>query len=351
MLATAARVGIELGRLGADLVRNAPELEDPALLTRLLGRPVEAARRLGGTSGTTDRVRLALTGEDLPPTVFVKTSAVAAGTRLFGGLARLGEVEVGFYRDLRLGLDLEAPQLLGASFDRWTGRFVLVLEDLGARGAEFVDTRTPLTPDRAAAGLSTLARLHGATHDLPMAPPWLGTNAGDGLLPVVCRSLGPLAGRVGDLVTTEGREILASYRRWAPVLDRGPRSVLHGDPHPGNIYLLGDGVGLLDWQAVRLGNGLRDVTYHLVLGLPPDVRREHERGLLDHYRERLRAAGGPDLDPTATWLAYRRMAGYAYVAAIFTLGLGGLQDDAISDVGARRAATAIADLETAAALG
>ncbi len=144
MLATAARVGIELGRLGADLVRNAPELEDPALLTRLLGRPVEAARRLGGTSGTTDRVRLALTGEDLPPTVFVKTSAVAAGTRFFGGLARLGEVEVGFYRDLRLGLDLEAPQLLGASFDRWTGRFVLVLEDLGARGAEFVDTRTPL---------------------------------------------------------------------------------------------------------------------------------------------------------------------------------------------------------------
>ena len=45
------------------------------------------------------------------------------------------------------------------------------------------------------------------------------------------------------------------------------------------------------------------------------------------------------------------MAAYAYVATVFTSGLGGLQGEAIADAGLRRAIAAVDDLETAAALG
>jgi len=359
VLRTAARGGRELGRLTADVLlrggglpRRAADL-DAATLGGLLGRGVTGVEVLDGTTGTTDRCRLRLAGDGVPETVFVKMAAVDAGTRLFGGLARLGEVEVGFYRDLRPGLDLDAPRLLGARFDRRTGRFVIVLEDLGDAG--FLDTLTPLTPARAAAALGSLARLHGRTAGVPVSPRWLGTNSGDALLPLVTATLGRLGRRVAErhpgLVTGDGEGVLATYRSWAARLDEGPQCVLHGDPHPGNLYLLEDRVGLLDWQAVRRGNGLRDVTYLLTLGLTTADRRTHERDLLDHYRSELAVAGGPDLTADAVWADYRRMAGYAFVATVFTVGLGGLQGEAVADEGLRRAAAAIDDLATREALG
>ena len=360
LLRTPSRIAIEVGRLAADAVprpgrlpRSTADL-DAATLSRVLGREVERVSVLDGTSGTTDRSRLAVDGPDLPGSVFVKMAATDAGTRLFGGLARLGAVEIGFYRDLRPGLSIEAPEVLGSSFDRATGRFVIVLEDLTERGAVFVDTTTPLTPDRSAAALSTLAGLHGSTAGVPRKPSWLGTNSGDALLPLVTAALGRLGRRVVDrdpsLAARHSERILGTYGRWAGLLDEGPQCVLHGDPHPGNLYLVEERVGFLDWQAVRRGHGMRDATYNLVLGLTVDERRAHERDLLDHYRGELAAHGGPELDPDAVWETYRRMAAYAYVATVFTSGLGGLQGEAIADAGLRRAIAAVDDLDTAAAL-
>ena len=119
LLRTPSRVALEVGRLAVDalprpgrLPRSTADL-DAATLSRVLGRHVDSVSVLDGTSGTTDRSRLAVEGRDLPGSVFVKMAATDAGTRLFGGLARLGAVEIGFYRDLRPGLAIEAPEVLG----------------------------------------------------------------------------------------------------------------------------------------------------------------------------------------------------------------------------------------------
>jgi hypothetical protein len=361
VLRTARRVAQEVGRVGVDRVRRRSGLPThasaltPAHLSTILGREVTSVRPLDGTSGTTDRSRLAVTGPGMPGSVFVKTAAVDTGTRLFGGLARLGEVEVGFYREVRPGLDLEAPDLVGASFDARTGRFVIVLEDLAARGAVFCDTLTRLTTDQTAQVLSQQARLHGATAQRMPSASWLGTNSGDAFLPLIAAGLPRLADKVAvrapELAATpDGTRLLRGYRRWAADLDTGPQCVLHGDPHPGNVYLLDEGAGLLDWQAVRRGHPLRDVTYHLVLGMTVPDRRAHERDLLAHYTAELAAHGGPAIHPDEAWRQHRRMAAYAYVAAMFTSGLGGLQNADIADAGLRRSSAAIADLESAALL-
>jgi aminoglycoside phosphotransferase (APT) family kinase protein len=203
--------------------------------------------------------------------------------------------------------------------------------------------------------MSTLARLHAAQEPPSGQPRWLTSNSRDALLPLVAAALPRLGRRVRDsdptLAAVEGVRLLRSYRRWAPLLDLGPQSVLHGDPHPGNLYLLGDRVGLLDWQAVRRGSGLRDASYLIVLGLDIDDRRRSERDLVDHYRSELERAGGPRFAAGAGWLMHRRMTAYAYVAASFTVGLGGLQGEAIADTGLRRAVAAVDDLDAAAVLG
>ena len=311
---------------------------DAALLTSLLGRRVDGTERLGGTEGTTDRARLALTGDGVPASVFVKTASHVPGTRLFGGLASLGENEVRFYRDVRPGLQLEAPVAHAVAFDRATGRFLLVLEDLEARGARFADTLTPLSADQAAAALDTLR----AVHAVP-PPPWARRNSDDPMLGAITAALGPLSRKVDPSLQVPGAEqLLTDYRRWARDLDRWPSTLLHGDPHPGNTYLLEDRVGFLDWQVVRRGPRLRDVTYLLVLGLTPEDRTAHERDLLRHY--------APGLPWPVVWHQYRQLVAYVYVATTFTSGLGGLQGQSIADEGLRRAGRALVELETLSAL-
>ena len=55
---------------------------------------------IGGDAGTSSRARLALTGDGVPESVFVKMSAQTTPTRLMGELGRLAHTEVRFYSQL-----------------------------------------------------------------------------------------------------------------------------------------------------------------------------------------------------------------------------------------------------------
>jgi aminoglycoside phosphotransferase (APT) family kinase protein len=354
-LALGAREVVRLGqdRLQRDLPRSIDEV-DASRLTAWLGRPVSRVTRLGTTRGTTDRARLGLEGDGVPASVFVKLPATAPVIRAFGYLADLGENEVRFYRDLRPHLAIEAPACLAAEYAPRTKRFALVLDDLEARGATFADATTSLTVEQSRGVLSGLATLHGTYWRSP-ALDRVRANGADPLLPAITLSLRATARRTErdapELVPPEGRPILQAYEAVARELDAGHHTVLHGDPHPGNCYFVEGRAGLLDWQVLRRGHPLRDVAYHLVLALAPEVRRAEERDLLDHYCAELAAAGGPSFGPDEAWSAYRRMAAAPYAAATFTVGLAGLQDDDIARAGLRKSAAAVVDLGTAEALG
>ena len=65
-------------------------------------------------------------------------------------------------------------------------------------------------------------------------------------------------------------------------VDAGPATLLHGDPHIGNTYLLADGdIGFLDWQVLRRGNFSLDLGYFLQGAVTIDDRRVCERALID----------------------------------------------------------------------
>ena len=336
---------------------------DAASLTALLGQPVDAVEVLGTTEGTTDRARVRLEGEGLPATAFVKLPPVKRPTRVMGELAGLGRNEVRFYRDVAPSVPVRTPTALAAAHDPASGQWALVLEDLGER-ATFFDTTTALTPDQAAAVLDQLAVLHGrGTEALAggLDLSWASTVATDPMLPLVQLSLRGIRGRVEkhaggrEAVGGEaGLRVLRHYRAIAAELDEGPQTVLHGDCHPGNLYLDGPdasaGAGLFDFQVLRRGNPVRDVTYFLTLSLAPDDRRAHERDLVEHYRAALAAHGGPELDAGTAWRWHRRSVAYAYVAAYVVAGVDGLQSDDVRDSGLARAAAALTDLDTVGAL-
>jgi hypothetical protein len=359
----AAHLGRGIGRVTADAIvgsraglpRTVGDL-NTAALSRVMGRNVRSIRVLASDAGTSSRARLVLTGDDVPESVFIKIAAQTAATRLMGELGRLGNTEVRFYSQLAPELP-GVPVAYGAAFDRWTGRYLLVLEDL-PESCVFPDTLHPLSTDQAGLVVELLANLHGTFWDRmrqsgrgPLN--WLYTPSGDvtSLLTgsLMTTSMKRLAERT-TIPVESGRFIAENYRAVAAVIDTPPHTVMHGDAHPGNMYFRDGEAGLLDWQAVRRGHPSRELAYTLITSLTPEDRITAQRELLDVYRQALAAAGGPDMGREDLWLRYRQGALYAYVAPLITAGMGGMQVENIAMEGLRRGVAALDDLETVAAL-
>ncbi|GBG39200.1 phosphotransferase [Mycobacterium montefiorense] len=359
----AAHLGRGVGRVTADAIvgsraglpRTVGDLNTGAL-SNVMGRNVRSIRVLTSDAGTSSRARLVLTGDDVPDSVFVKIAARTAATRLMGELGRLGSTEVRFYSQLAPELS-GVPVAYGAAFDTWTGRYLLVLEDL-PESCVFPDTLHPLSTDQAGLVVELLATVHGTFWDRMRQNgrghlDWLYTPSGDvtSLLTgsLTTTSMKRLSERT-SIPVENGRFIAENYRTVAAVIDTPPHTVMHGDAHPGNMYFRDGEAGLLDWQAVRRGHPSRELAYTLITSLTPQDRRTAQRELLDVYRQALAAAGGPDLDRENLWLRYRQGALYAYVAPLITAGVGGMQVEDIAVEGLRRGVAALDDLETIAAL-
>lgn len=118
---------VHLHRADARLLGGRGELA--AALSQIMESTVTSVSLIGGDAGTSSRARLALTGDGVPQSVFVKMAAQTAATRLMGEIGILGETETRFYRELAPEVS-GVPKSYGSAFDRMLGRYVLVLEDL-----------------------------------------------------------------------------------------------------------------------------------------------------------------------------------------------------------------------------
>ena len=90
----------------------------------------------------------------------------------------------------------------------------------------------------------------------------------------------------------------------------GPRTVIHGDPHIGNLFDDHGRTGFLDWGLIKVSTPMRDVSYFLTMAMAIDDRRAHERDLLRHYLEVRDAAGGTAITFDEAWLEHRLLAAY-----------------------------------------
>ena len=309
--------------------------------------------------GTNRRARLALTyadGPAGPSTVFAKAVDPAHKflIKLTSGLLhepRLFESKV--------VLPLEHPVVYAAVIDEVDEEFVLVMEDLTARGADPRDATRPLTVEQAERGVRGLGRLHGRYWGrrverpeldwLEPFVPWEGMGAAP--LPAALDRLGKDAPDSVHALTIEGL-IDDVWKPYIRTLVMGPPTLLHGDAHVGNTYLLPDGdVGFLDWQVARRGNFSLDLGYFLQGALTTEERRHSERALLESYRDALELPAAEMPSTEEVWLRYRASVAHGLTLWLCTASAGELwQRPDIALALAQRYAAAYEDLQTAQAL-
>jgi Phosphotransferase enzyme family len=228
--------------------------------------------------------------------------------------------EVAFYGRIRAELTIEAPRCFGAAFDPASGRFALLLEDLTTRGAIFPNVTQPTTPGQIRALLRTVSALHARFWQSPRFAgdlSWVETHVAGGVHDLM-NNLAPtyiqheidhenFKRELVQRLRTTGDELLAGVQAVQRHQSRLPQTLLHGDTHLGNTYLLPDGSGgLLDWQLMVRGYAMHDVNYLITTGLSIADRRTHERDLLAYYLDQLASAGAAAQSFEACWLEYRR---------------------------------------------
>lgn len=353
-----------VARVAADIAVGSSDPIEPAL-RRALHEPLGTVRRIEYVdegSHTTRHLRALVQLANGPQrSVFVKTPSRDRATRLVVEAAGLTASEVRFYRTLAAGVPVRVPECLHARHDGT--RFMLVLEDLA--GGNGSDCRLPAatevcTARQALSVINALADLHaygwgrperGRTGGWLLAQAERERSLGTWLrLPLTRRGL-DLA---GDQIPASMAAAVLRYARHCRSVDRQltgpPHTLVHNDCHIGNLaFGAQDQPIFLDWQMVRAGQWARDVAYFCTLGLDPDDRRSGEGLLLDRYRRRLRAAGGPDLDAGAALGAYRRHAAYALEAVLVTMAIGAAPRS-VTDAWLGRATAAVEDLDSFAAL-
>jgi sulfur transfer complex TusBCD TusB component (DsrH family) len=197
--------------------------------------------------GTNRRARLQLTysAGAGPATVFAKAVDPEH--------ADLVALTSGLYHEPRLFssgvvLPLDHPAVYTAIIDEERRDFLMMMEDVVARGADPRDSTRPMTIDQVANGVRGLARMHSAywgdriaTHPaLGWVEPFV---AFEGL------EYAPLHiahERLGDTVPAEITALTVTdlfvdiWARYIATLTTSPQTLLHGDPHIGNTYVLPD---------------------------------------------------------------------------------------------------------------
>jgi hypothetical protein len=259
-----------------------------------------------------------------------------------------------------VALAVEHPRPYRVIIDRPARDYVIVMEDVTGRGADPRDATRPLTVDQVAQGLRGLARLHsrfwGWSAATRPALGWVRTWTRDEGFLEPLRAAVPAgldvwaAHGAGAEIGYDTAAVVDLVGRFLTTLARGPLTLLHGDAHIGNTYVLPDGdVGFLDWQVVRRGHWSQDVGYFLVSALTVADRRAHEADLLAEY---LAALDVPGPRPAAedARLRYRASTAYGLGIWLATTGAVTSQPREVCLALCERYATAFADLDTPAAL-
>ncbi|HTX62089.1 MAG TPA: phosphotransferase [Acidimicrobiales bacterium] len=330
-----------------------------ALCRRWPGVVVRDVRIGSVERGTNTRARAALSfvaGEG-PTSVFVKGPGRPVNRMALLALGALATEAL--LADRGAAFPLEHPILYAGGVDWPRAATIVVTEDVVAAGGKLHDARTPLTLEAARSGLAGLAALHAAhwERQLPaslrhlrawhLGPAWAAVSVAS--LARGLRRAADVAGEPLELPGRVGARALGhQFRRSAAIADTGPRTVLHGDPHPGNTYATADGTtGFFDWQLARTGHWSHDVGYFLVGSLEVEDRRRHERALLAWYLEALAGAGvrAPSLE--VAWHRYRGTPAFGLATWLHTLAFGTFQAVDVCMATIRRFAAAYDDLGTA----
>jgi hypothetical protein len=310
---------------------------------------------------TNTHVRLRVSYEEpagAPERMFAKLPPLDPARRESLAASNMGPRESRFYAELAPVVTMRVPAMYVARYDDSDRSFVQLLEDLDATGCTVPDGRHGVTPDAAARALEDLADLHLQFEDparrtelagwVPETSPT--SNYGATLLQY---GLDHHRDRLSD----DFAAIAELYIHHDDVLQalwrEGPATVVHGDPHLGNLFDDDGRTGFLDWGLIKVSTPMRDVSYFLTMSMSIEDRRAHERDLLRFYLDLRKAGGGSEITFDEAWFAHRVHASYNVPASCQVVTFPENMSDRrriFSDAFLDRAQASLDDLEARDAL-
>lgn len=243
-------------------------------------------------------IRYASPSDGAPASLFLK--CVPGG-------GPFGASEVDYYqRDYAAEPNAPLPRCYDAAYDRATGAYHLLLQDLTESHRNNWNTAPAFSYGLALA--DALARLH--------APYFFGVALAraDERLPdaakvqryldAATRGIEPMLEAADDAITTTQRQLIRDVARHHPsLLSKRADGVVgmtlvHGDVNPGNVLspkTSGTPLYLVDRQpfdwSLTVWLGVSDLAYAMVHWWDTPLRRAFEQPVLRHYRESLSALG------------------------------------------------------------
>lgn len=303
-----------------DIPATLEEAIDPVWLTAALapmsgGRAVESVKlaEVIRTMASKVRIRVRFEGDATDHNYCLKAFLGEPG--LGGGQTTIREGK--FYTDIAPHTTMRLPRVPAVILDEEKGQGILVMEDMIAAGARFCSALEPFTVDLAAQSLDQLARLHSRP-DIAEKTDWLPIR-----IDVIANKPHFSPERQQELLDHERNAGLPERTRSGALLHAGmkalsarnavkPLTLLHGDCHAGNLFMVDGSPGFTDWQLVQRGHWAMDVAYHMCAILPVDVAEKHERDLLNGYLESVREHGGDAPDRETAWEDYRAAQIYGF---------------------------------------
>jgi len=270
-------------RIPLDWEEVTPEWMTAALQKQLPGVKVGDVSIVTRDDGSNRRARFALTyGEGSgPETVFLKAHAAANREAHLKNNNLWNEAHLFASGE---PIPVDHPFCYKSIIDVEGLDFLLVMEDIKLRGADPRDATRPMTVKQVANGLRGLARLHshywGLSGETNPNFRWIHTWEPTEGWQVILRAAVPIGLASGKEMIPDSLgqftadEVAKNWVRYVSTLSRDPVTLVHGDTHIGNTYVLpNDEVGFLDWQVVRRGRWSLDVGHFLISALTKEDRR------------------------------------------------------------------------------
>jgi len=304
-----------------------PDFFTEALSAKFPGARVEAIERTGERIGTSASCKFTLHYADrgaeqpAPDSVYIKGGFTPKQLKRYWVVL---QQEAQFFSEMAQDVPMNIPTCYYAACDD-DRQGITMLEDLVAtRGARFVFMNKgwgALKVDEVAVLLEQLACMHARWAGDPRLDALAGFERPQREFMKYCirdqhweRVLErPFGHRLASIFPDVSLAREALDRNWA-LNDAAPKTLLHGDPHGGNVFFESDGSpGWMDFQLYFANTYIYDVSYLIVTGLSVEDRRAEEGRLLRHYLDVVRAEGWVPGTFDDAWLGHRQQMAHAVI--------------------------------------
>lgn len=270
------------------------------------GAKVTAVRRAGVGEGVGMMSELSClqltwseTRPDLPSSVIAKYASTNPVNRAAANGFHVYEREVRYFLEVDAHTTMRTPRVYFAKLE--PDNYLLLMENLGEYRIGSQAAGAGL--DDATLAIDQLAKLHapfwGNTQSLDWVPHIEGSYHADGILMMATNGWDPMVSTFGVHIPESvraGRDaVLAAIPALQAQMNSAPLTLIHGDFRMDNV-LFGqkpgqDSIVILDWQGPLKAKGIVDVAVLLGQNTLTDVRRTHERALIERYVRGLASLG------------------------------------------------------------